>query len=131
MEEFNSTQESVIFCKMLEHVNCNYKKAINGLMEDISALTEEPGELRATPPQPATTTTAPAAPIPTSKAPEVSSVPSVLAPFSSVPQALTAAPGPSWAAVVRRSRKKAPQQLKPSATLANTPMQAKLMPTKK
>src|SRR5437879_668288 len=99
MEQFDRTPESLIFCKMLEHIHPNYRKAIDGLTEDISALTEELEELRASLPQPATTTTAPAAPIPTPKAPEVSSGPTVAEPFPSVPQAPTATPGPSWATV--------------------------------
>ena len=131
MEQFDPTPESLIFCKMLEHIHRDYRKAIDGLTEDISALNEELEELRAGPPQPASTTTAPAATAPAPKAPEVSSGPTgpALPPF--VPQAPTTAPGPSWATVARRGRKKSPQQPKPGSTPAGTPTTAKPMPPKK
>src|SRR5205807_2626118 len=132
MEQFDPTPESLIFCKMLEHIHRDYRKAIDGLTEDISGLNEELDELRAAaPPQPATTTMAPAAPAPAPKAPEVSSGPAGPVPPPVVPQAPTTTPGPSWATVARRGRKKAPQQTKPSSPLATTPTTAKPTPPKK
>src|SRR5205807_692929 len=73
----------------------------------------------------------PEAPIPTPNAPEVSSGPAVPTPCPSVPLAPAAAPGPSWATVARRGRKKAPQQPKPSPTLASNPTQPKSAPPMK
>src|SRR5207237_9608203 len=38
MGEFNPTPEALIFCKMFEPLHDDYRKAIDGLTEDISAL---------------------------------------------------------------------------------------------
>src|SRR5437879_12951329 len=66
MGEFNPTPEALIFCKMFEHLHDDYRKAIDGLTEDISALSEELETLRSSPPpSPATSSPSP----PATKAP--------------------------------------------------------------
>src|SRR5437588_3404018 len=71
MGEFNPTAEALIFCRIFEHLHDDYRKAIDGLTEDISALFEELEALHSSA-QPAPTTSAPA-PLPTTKAPESTS----------------------------------------------------------
>src|SRR5437879_9742931 len=72
MGEFNPTAEALIFCQMFEHLYDDYRKAIDGLTEDISALSEELETLRSSPPpSPATSSPSP----PATKAPHSTSRP--------------------------------------------------------
>ena len=120
MGEFNPTPEALIFCKMFEHLHDDYRKAIDGLTEDISALSEELETLRSSP-QPAPATSAPAPP--TTKAPESTSRP---APQQFPPPQVTpTAPAPSWATVARKGRKKTPAPSKPGPPPATAPTSAK------
>src|SRR5207237_1108647 len=100
---------------MFRHLQDDYRKAIDGLTEDVSALSEELETLRSSP-QPAPTTSAPAPP--TTKAPESTSRPAPQQ-YPPPPPVTPAGPAPSWATVVRKGRKKAPAP-KPSAPLVNT-----------
>src|SRR5205807_7252428 len=95
MGEFNPTAEALIFCRMFEHLHDDYRKAIDGLTEDISAFSEE---LETVPysPQPAPTTSVPAPP--TSKAPESTSRPATQQ-HPPPPPGTPAVPPPSWATV--------------------------------
>src|SRR5437660_2427423 len=70
--EFNPTPEALIFCQIFRHLHDDYRKAIDGLTEDVSALSEELEKFRSSP-QPAPSTSAPAPP--TTRAPESTSRP--------------------------------------------------------
>src|SRR5437879_2639788 len=107
--EFNPTPEALIFCQMFHHLHDDYRKAIDGLTEDVAALSEELDAFRSSP-QPAPTTSAPAPP--TAKAPESTSRPA-LQQHPPPPPATPAVPAPSWATVARNSRKRTPAPPKP------------------
>src|SRR5207237_6108073 len=81
MGEFNPTPEALIFCKMFEHLHDDYRKAIDGLTEDISALSEELEALRSSP-QHAPATSAPAPPTPKAPAPRKPGTPPATTPAS-------------------------------------------------
>src|SRR5437588_751560 len=119
--EFNPTPEALIFCQMFRHLHDDYRKAIDGLTEDVSALSEELETFRASP-QPASATSAPAPP--TTKAPESTSRPAPQQ-YPPPPPATPAVPAPSWATVARRGRKKASAPPKPSTPPATAPNSAK------
>src|SRR5207237_468471 len=111
MGEFNPTPEALIFCKMFEHLHDDYRKAIDGLTEDISALSEELEALRSSPqPDPATSAPAP----PTIKTPEVTSRP---APQQfPPPQATHAPPAPSWTTAASKGSQTTPAPSTPGPT---------------
>src|SRR5205807_8731817 len=91
--EFNPTPEALIFCQMFRHLHDDYRKAIDGLTEDVSALSEELETFRSSPP-PAPATFAPAPP--TTKAPESTSRPAPRH-YPPPPPVTPAVPAPSWA----------------------------------
>ena len=125
--EFNPTPEALIFCQMFRHLHDDYRKAIDGLTEDISALSEELETFRSAPqPAPATSASAP----PNPKAPESTSRPAPQQ-HPPPPPATPAAPAQSWATVARKGRKKAPAPPKPSAPPATTSTSAKTPAPKK
>src|SRR5437588_12522219 len=107
--EFNPTLEALIFCQMFRHLHDDYRKAIDGLTEDVAALSEEL-ETFCTSPQPAPATSTPAPP--TTKVPESTSqpAPQQYPPPPPLPPAVHA---PSWATVARHGRKKASVPPKP------------------
>src|SRR5437868_11157592 len=119
--EFNPTPEALIFCQTFRHLHDDYRKAIDGLTEDISALSEELETLRSSPP-PVPATSAPAPP--TTKAPESTSRPAPQQ-YLPPPPVTPAVPAPSWATVVRKGRKKASVPPKPSTPPATAPTSAK------
>src|SRR5207302_95013 len=125
--EFNPTPEALIFCQMFHHLHDDYRKAIDGLTEDVSALSEELETFRASP-QPAPTTSAPAPP--TTKVPESTSLPAPQQ-YSPPPPVTPAVPAPSWATVARKDRKKASAPPKTSTPPATAPTSAKTPASRK
>ncbi|RPA89504.1 hypothetical protein L873DRAFT_1796057 [Choiromyces venosus 120613-1] len=121
-------EEILVFIKMMDIVQADYRKLIDGLQEEIDALNSELDQLRVSPPQPPTTTAE--SPSNTHRAPESTSAPAQQPASTSAP-APTPVGAPSWATVVRKGKKKAATNTQKPASAAKQPSPANAPAPKK
>ncbi|RPA98280.1 hypothetical protein L873DRAFT_1790420 [Choiromyces venosus 120613-1] len=117
--------ETLIFFKMLDTIQAKYRRSIDGLQEEIDALSSDLDQLRVPPAQPPTTTES--APD-TQMAPESTSAPAQEPASLSAPTP-TSVGAPSWATVTRKGKKKAPTTPKPTPAAKPSPLQEATLPS--